>query len=452
MSSRILIADDEKNMRWALERALKKEGYDILTAEDGKTALDKFKQYEPDLVLMDIRMPELNGIEALREIKRINDSAQVIIMTAHGTLENAIEALRLGALDYITKPFDIEEVKITIAKAININKLNSEVRFLRDEIVKGGRDYKIIGKSKNFQEVLDLVARAAPTNANVLLLGESGTGKELIARAVHLNSKRGDKPYIAVNCGAIPENLLESELFGHEKGAFTGAVARKPGRFERADGGTIFLDEVGELNLSTQVKLLRVIQEKEFERVGSTDTIKCDVRIIAATNRNLEKMVEEGTFREDLYYRLKVIPIMLPPLRERKDDIPLLVEYFSKRFSQEMGTRQIKFSVEAMEYITNYWWPGNIRELENIIERLTILNEGEIIEEDMLPREIVENARVLNKGSISIPQDGIVLNDVEKNLIVEALQKAGGNKSQAARLLGISRYTLLYRMDKYNIK
>lgn len=451
MASRILIADDEKNMRWALEKALSKEGYIIITASDGKSALEMYKEHEPDLVLLDIRMPEMDGIDVLREIRKINDSTQVVIMTAHGTLENAVEALRLGAIDYVTKPFDIEEVKLIISKALNITRLNTEVKFLRNEMVKSGTS-RIIGTGRKFKDVLSLVDKVSSTNANVLILGESGTGKELIAKEIHLKSARADKPYIAVNCGAIPENLLESELFGHEKGAFTGAAARKPGRFERAEGGTIFLDEVGELNLSTQVKLLRVIQEREFERVGGTDVIKTNVRIIAATNRDLEKMVKEGAFREDLYYRLKVVPIILPPLRERKEDIPLLADYFIEKYSADMGLKPIRFSGEAMECLEEYWWPGNIRELENIIERLVILNDGEEIYKEMLPNEMTESIHGTETDKMPDLGEGVVLEDVEKKLIVQALEKTGGNKSQAARLLGISRYTLLYRMDKYNLK
>jgi DNA-binding NtrC family response regulator len=448
MTKKILIADDEKNMIWAMKRALKNEDYKIITASDGKEAVEKFKKEDPDLILLDLRMPEMNGMEALREIKKEDSKIPVIMITAHGTMESAIEAMKIGALDYISKPFEIEELKVQIRKALDIGDMTKQIEFLTEELrEKTGK--VIIGDSDKIKKVLEIVNRVAKSNATVLITGESGTGKELIANAIHYNSDRADKPYVKVNCGALPENLLESELFGHEKGAFTGAVARKLGRFERADGGTIFLDEVGEISLPMQVKLLRVLQEKELERVGGTETIKVDVRIVAATNKDLKKMTEEGSFREDLYYRLNVIPIELPPLRERREDIPQLIEYFLEKYCREIGRSKMKLSKEALDIFLNYRWKGNIRELENVIERLAILCEGDIIEKNDLPRELVyEN----NKNTeFILPKEGINLEEVEKNLIQQALEMSDYNQTKAAKLLGITRHTLIYRMDKYNI-
>lgn len=446
---KILIADDEKNMIWAINRALKKESYNIISASNGEKAVEKVKDEDPDLVLLDLRMPKMNGMEALKKIKNINKDLPVIMITAHGTIESAIEAMKIGALDYISKPFDIEELKIQIRKALDIGDMTRQIEFLTNEL-RNKTGKVIIGESKKMKDVLEIVNRVAGSNATVLITGESGTGKELIANAIHYNSGRENKPYIKVNCGALPENLLESELFGHEKGAFTGAINKKLGRFERADGGTIFLDEVGEISLAMQVKLLRVLQEKELERVGGTEIIKVDVRIVAATNRDLEKMIEEGTFREDLYYRLNVIPIELPSLRERKEDIPLLANYFLNKYCEEIGRQGMKITNEALESLKNYNWKGNIRELENIIERLVILSTNSLIDKKDLPKELVINYEL--SPEFTLPEEGIKLEDVEKDLIKQALEKCDYNQTQAAKLLGISRHTLLYRIEKYDIK
>lgn len=449
MSKKILIADDEKNMIWAMKKALKNENYKIITASNGVEAVEKVKINDPDLVLLDLRMPQKDGMEALREIKEWNTNIPVIMITAHGTMESAIEAMKSGALDYISKPFDIEELKIQIRKALDIGDMKEQIEFLTKEL-KDKTGKVIIGNSKKMKEVLEIVNRVAKSNATILVTGESGTGKELIANAIHYNSDRENKPYVRVNCGAIPESLLESELFGHEKGAFTGAVNRKPGRFERADGGTIFLDEVGELSTATQVKLLRVLQEKEIERVGGTEVIKVDVRVIAATNRDLKKMVEEGSFRDDLYYRLNVIPIELPPLRERKEDIPALIEYFIHKYCREMGREKIGISEDALERIVQYSWKGNIRELENVVERLVILSQGNMIYKEDLPKEIlIQNDEA---SEFILPKEGINLEEVEKSLIQQALKKTDYNQTKAAKLLGITRHTLIYRMEKYDIK
>ncbi|AOT69139.1 sigma-54-dependent transcriptional regulator [Geosporobacter ferrireducens] len=446
---KILIADDEKNMIWAMKKALKDERYRLITASDGEEAVKTVQAEEPDLILLDLRMPKMDGMEALREIRKINDKIPIIMLTAHGTMESAIEAMKLGALDYLSKPFDIDELKIIIEKALNIGNMQQQIEFLTEELQRS-TGKSIIGTSDKIKAVLEIVNRVAVSNATVLITGESGTGKELIANAIHHNSNRKDKPYIKVNCGALPEGLLESELFGHEKGAFTGAIARKPGRFERAEGGTIFLDEVGELTPAVQVKLLRVLQEKEFERVGGVETIKADVRVIAATNRDLKEMVAQGTFREDLFYRLNVIPIELPPLRERKVDIPPLIDYFAEKLCKEMGRSKIRFDQEAIDILVNYPWQGNIRELENVIERIVILNQGEQVVKEVLPKEIIfQNSEVKD---FILPEEGIQLEQLEKSFIEQALERTDHNQTQAAKLLGITRHTLIYRMEKHGIK
>ncbi|GAA0178290.1 sigma-54 dependent transcriptional regulator [Clostridium sediminicola] len=449
MNKKILIADDEKNMVWAIKKALKNEQYTIITAANGEEAVEKVKSEEPNLVLLDLRMPKKDGMTALKEIKDINQNIPVIMITAHGTMESAIEAMKIGALDYISKPFDVEELKIYIRKALDIEGMKKKIEYLTEEL-KNNTGKVIIGDSPKMKEVLQIVDRVAKSNASILITGESGTGKELIANAVHYNSDRSENPYIKVNCGVIPENLIESELFGHEKGAFTGAISKKLGKFERADGGTILLDEVGELSLATQVKLLRVLQEKEIERVGGSEVLKIDVRVLAATNRNLEKMIEEGTFREDLYYRLNVIPLELPPLRERKDDIPFLVQYFIAKYCKEMGRDLIELNEEAMHILIQYTWKGNIRELENVIERLVILSKGSCIMKEDLPKDMY--LKEVESQDFILTDDGINLEEVEKSLITQALVKTDNNRTKAAKLLGITRHTLLYRMEKYNIK
>lgn len=446
---KILIVDDEKNMRWAIKKALEKQNYSILEGTNGLEAVEIFHEEEPDLILMDLKMPVMDGLEALKKIKASNKEIPVIMITAHGTVESAIEAMKLGALDYISKPFDIEELKVVIKKALHVGELQEEIGFLREELEKN-TGKTIIGNSPEIKEILGIVERVADTPATVLILGESGTGKEVIANAIHYSSQRRQKPYVKVNCGAIPENLIESELFGHEKGAFTGASVKKLGKFEKAHGGTILLDEIGELDLSMQVKLLRVLQEKEFERVGGSDKIKVDIRVIAATNRDLYKMVQEEKFREDLYYRLNVIPIEIPPLRGRKGDIPLLIDYFIEKFSKEVGRKSMRIDEAAMEKMVNYHWRGNIRELENVIERMIILAQDNIITKKNLPYEIGEEEK--RELSLSLPKEGINFEELEQELIVQALERTEYNQTRAAQLLGMTRHTLLYRMDKHGIK
>lgn len=449
MSKRVLVIDDEKNMRWAIKKALEKEGYMIYEAANGQEGLEKLEETYPNLILLDLRMPIMDGMEALQRIKKINEDIPVIMLTAHGTMESAVEAMKLGALDYISKPFDIEELKILIKKALDVGELKEQVSYLREELEKN-TGKTIIGESPKMKELLKVVERVANTNATILILGESGTGKEVIANIIHYNSDRRDKPYVKINCGAIPENLIESELFGYEKGAFTGAIARKIGKFEKARGGTILLDEIGELDLAMQVKLLRVLQEKEFERVGGNEVVKIDIRVIAATNRDLLKMVQEGSFREDLYYRLNVIPIQIPPLRDRKEDIPLLIEYFLNHYGGEIGRKNMSINKEVQEKMIDYKWDGNIRELENVVERMTILSQQNIINQENLPREIAYLERV--EEEFTLPEEGICMEDLEQKFILQALERTEYNQTKAAKLLGMSRHTLLYRMEKYKIE
>ena len=446
---KILIVDDEKNMIWALSNALVSQEYSIISATTGKEAFEKFSEEELSLILLDIKLPDIDGVSVLKKIRETDLNIPVIMMTAHGTVDTAIQAMKLGATDYISKPFDLEEMRVLVSKAISIGEMAHQINFLKNEL-KGNLNETIIGESPKMKAVLDVAEQVAKSDATVLISGESGTGKEVISDYIYKMSNRSNNAFIKVNCGALPEGLLESELFGHEKGSFTGAISRKIGRFERANKGTIFLDEIGEIPLSTQVKLLRVLQQKEIERVGGTETIKIDVRIIAATNRNLKEMVEEGTFREDLYYRLNVIPVFMPPLRERKEDIPLLIRYFITRFSIKMHKAPLSVNNDAMEVLIKHYWRGNIRELENFVERMIILTQDSKITLQNLPSEI--KAFKENGTKYVVPEEGINLELVEKDFIEQALKLANSNQTKAAELLGITRHTLLYRIEKYDIK
>lgn len=448
---RILIADDEKNMRWILEKSLKAESFQVTLSTNGEEAFNSFIDLEPDIVLLDYRMPIINGLEVLLRIRKINTTVPVIMMTAHGSTDTAVEAMKLGATDYIAKPFDVEELKIIINNALKIETMNREIDFLRIQVSESF-DKVIIGKSRKISDLLEAIKKVAETSTTILITGESGTGKELVAHAIYMNSQRKDGPYIKVNCGAITEGLVESELFGHEKGAFTGAQTQKKGRFDRAQGGTIFLDEIGELNTMLQVKILRVLQEHEFERVGGTEEIKADVRIITATNRDLDEMVRNGSFREDLLYRLKIFPIHLPPLRERKEDIPLLADHFIQKYAREMNKSTLSISDDALNLLTNYHFPGNIRELANIIERAIILTSSGQILPNALPKDVIKGAYNPKKPAFLLPPEGISLEEVEENFIRQALEAANGNQTHAAKLLGISRHTLIYRMEKFKMK
>ncbi|PKM47734.1 MAG: hypothetical protein CVV03_01550 [Firmicutes bacterium HGW-Firmicutes-8] len=436
-------------MRWIIEKALSKEGYKIISAACGSEGLAKLEGFSPDLVLLDLRLPDMSGIDVLRAVKHEQPRIPVIMVTAHGTVESAIEAMKIGAVDYISKPFDMEELKIIVLRSLEVVELASEVDYLRGEL--GEKlNTTLIGESQAISDIKALIAKAADTPATVFIEGESGTGKEVVARLLHQQSSRANKPFVAVNCAAIPETLLESELFGYERGAFTGAVNRKKGKFEVAGSGTIFLDEIGEVPPQIQVKLLRVLQEKVFERVGGNETVKMGARVIAATNRNIKKSVREGSFREDLYYRLQVIPINLPPLRDRKEDIPELVDYFLKKYDYRHKVKG--FSPGALKLLCNYEWPGNIRELENTVERSLILCSDHLITSSYLPREMTDETRPDKDLAIDLPENGISLEDVERSLIVKALQKSGGNQTKASRLLGVTRSALIYRMEKYNIE
>jgi len=445
----ILIVEDEPKMRRLLELNLGEDGFSTLAAGDAETGLKLLRENAVDLVVTDLKLPGMNGLEFLQAIKRQNATLPVVVMTAFGTVETAVEAMKAGASDYVLKPFSLSEMRMVIRKELDVHALREENRSLREALGKRYAHPNVVARSPKMQEVLATVERVAPTHATVLLGGESGVGKDLIARAIHEKSRRAAGPFIKINSTAIPENLLESELFGYEKGAFTGAAASKPGKFELADKGTLFLDEIGDVPPLTQVKLLRVLQEREFERLGGTRTIKVDVRLIAATNRDLREALEQGTFREDLYYRLNVVPIDIAPLRQRKEDIPDLVNLFISRFAGDSGKPVDSITSEAMQILVNYHWPGNVRELQNIIERACALAKGTVI----APADIhldVRPAKATNGTGGFLPE-GMTLEHWEDEMIRESLRRANGNKSQAARLLGLSRNALRYRLSKIGI-
>lgn len=445
MPSSILIVDDEKNMRFVIGRALSSAGHDVREAASGEDALKAFEEAIPDLIILDQRMPGMGGLATLTEIKKEHPDLPVIMLTAHGNVESAVQAMKAGATEYLTKPFDVAELKLTVARALKVGNLVRQVDYLRGELERDYDTSGIVGESQLMKDVLETVSRVAASDANVMVYGESGTGKELIARALHEQSNRSRNPFIQLSCAALPETLLESELFGYEKGAFTGAADSKPGRFELADSGTLFLDEIGDISLTVQVKLLRVLEQMSFERLGGSKTLSVDIRLIGATNRDLPSMVKEGEFREDLFYRLNVIPITLPPLRERRGDIKLLAQHFLSRFSTDK-----ELSAESQKLLDDYHWPGNVRELQNTIERATILSRGKIIGPDDLPAEIRQGVS-LSSDAIRLPAEGVALEKVERELITQALERTGGNRTKAAELLGISRHTLLYRIEKYGL-
>ena len=445
----ILIVEDEAKMRRLLELNLGEDGFTTLSAEDAETGLKLLSQNSVDLVITDLKLPGMNGLEFLQAIKRQNAALPVIVMTAFGSVETAVDAMKAGASDYVLKPFSLAEMRMVIRKELDVRNLREENRSLREALGKRYSHPNIVARSAKMQEVLATVERVAPTNSTVLLGGESGVGKDLIARAIHEKSRRASGPFVKINSTAIPENLLESELFGYEKGAFTGAAASKPGKFELADKGTLFLDEIGDVPPATQVKLLRVLQEREFERLGGTKTIKVDVRLIAATNRDLRAALEEGTFREDLYYRLNVVPIDIAPLRERKEDIPELARLFISQFCSDSNKPIESISREAMQVLVNYHWPGNVRELQNIMERACALARGPVLEASDIHID-ARPARAADAGNHFLPE-GMTLEQWEDEMIREALKRANGNKSQAARLLGLSRNALRYRLSKIGI-
>jgi len=445
---RILIVDDEEQMRELLTKVLEKNGYQVTAAGDGTQALALLEKEPVDLVVTDVRMPGLGGMEALKAIKELNPDIVVIIMTAFGSIDQAVQAVKEGAYDYINKPFKIDEMLLTIRKALDERRLRHEVSVLRHELRTRYHFENLIGKSRAMQEVFSLIEQVAGSRSTVMIYGKSGTGKELVAKAVHYNSQRASKPFVAVNCAAIPSELLESELFGHEKGSFTGAIATKVGKFEMATGGSLFLDEVGSMRLDLQAKILRALQEREIERVGGTRTIKIDVRVIAATNRDLKKAVEEGTFREDLYYRLNVVPITLPDLKDRQEDIPLLANHFVQKFTQESNSNIREISREAMGILLSYPWPGNVRELENVIERAVTLGRGPAIQPGDLPPHLAGGAGPVEKA---LAQEA-TLEDLERDYIRAVLRRTKGHQIRAAAILGIDRRTLYRKIRRYGIK
>jgi DNA-binding NtrC family response regulator len=444
----ILIVEDEAKMRRLLELNLGEDGFSTLSAGDAETGLKLLRENPVDLVVTDLKLPGMNGLEFLQTIKRQNAAMPVVVMTAFGSVETAVEAMKAGASDYVLKPFSLTEMRLVIHKELDVRNLREENRSLREALGKRYSHPNVVARSPKMQEVLATVERVAPTNATVLLGGESGVGKDLIARAIHEKSRRASGPFLKINSTAIPENLLESELFGFEKGAFTGAIASKPGKFELADKGTLFLDEIGDVPPATQVKLLRVLQEREFERLGGTKTVKVDVRLMAATNRDLREALEQGTFREDLYYRLNVVPIDIAPLRDRKEDIPDLANLFIARCG-ETGKHIEGITPQAMQILVNYHWPGNVRELQNIVERACALTKGPLLEAGDIHLD-VRPAKSGNGAPGFLP-DGMTLEQWEDEMVQEALRRANGNKSQAARLLGLSRNALRYRLSKIGI-
>ena len=445
---KILVVDDEAVMRDTMSAWLEEKGYNAVSVCSGMEAIEKTKTESFNAAFVDMKMPGLDGIEVLRAIKRINPDTSVIIMTAYATIETAIKAMKEGAYNYLVKPFSLDEVELIMKTIVEYQELVAENILLRQQLEEKYSLKNIIGKSQKMKEVFELVENIANSNSTVLIQGASGTGKEVIARLIHLKSLRRDKPFIAANCAAIPTELIESELFGHEKGAFTGATYNKKGRFELATGGTLFLDEVGEMSLNTQIHLLRVLQERELRRVGGTELIKIDVRIIASSNKDLEKEAKEGRFREDLFYRINVITIYLPKLKERKEDIPLLVDHMLTKYGLESGRGKKSMSKDALDLLMKYDWPGNIRELENTIERLVILCKDRIIRVEYLPQNIKKERK--EEPSIFIPNKP--LEEMEKQYIYEVLKENKWNKSKSAKTLGIERKTLYNKIDKYRLK
>lgn len=449
----VLIVDDEAGTRESIKMILKND-YEVFLARDAEEAFAQIKAHSPDVILLDIILPDIDGLKVLEKIKENDPDLIVIMITATKTVKTAVEAMKLGAYDYVTKPFDVDELRLIINRALSTQALEKEVRYLRKEIDKGFSFGNIIGKSKVMEDIFKVVRQIADSKSTVLIMGESGTGKELISRAIHYNSNRRNFPFVTINCAAIPETLIESELFGHERGAFTNAIERKLGRFEIAHRGTIFLDEIGELSLNTQAKILRFLEEKEFNRVGGSKTIKVDVRLITATNRDLNQLLKKGEFREDLYYRINVVPIVMPPLRERKEDIPLLLEHFIKKFNEENNKKVKGVSKEALERIMSYDWPGNVRELENLIERVVALTSNELIQANELPFSLT-NVPKLNGLKESVLEGKVSFSkaeeEFERDIILDALRKANYVRSRAAEILGISRRILKYKMDKLGI-
>ncbi|HJL17025.1 MAG TPA: sigma-54 dependent transcriptional regulator [Sandaracinaceae bacterium LLY-WYZ-13_1] len=448
---RVLVVDDEENIRLVLRTLLRKHGYEVEVASSGEAALDEVERFAPDFVLADVRMGGMSGIDLTRALVERNDAITVMVMSAYGSVDLALEAMKAGAYDYVSKPFKQDEVLLALRKAEEREALKRENRALRAQVREASRFAGMIGRSDRMQKVFRTIAKAASYDTTVLIQGESGTGKELVARALHAQGERAEASFVAVNCGAIPESLIESELFGHKRGAFTDASSDKPGLFEEADRGTLFLDEIGELPQSTQVKLLRALQEGTLRRLGETRDRAVDVRVVAATVRNLREEVDEGRFREDLFYRLNVLPIHVPPLRERRDDVPLFIEHFIERNNARLGTATRGVDAKARKLLLAYHWPGNVRELENVIERAMVLADGEVLGEEDLPDRLREPdpvQAVLASGELSIKK---TQRYIEETLIRKALEETGGNRTQASKLLEISHRALLYKIKDYGI-
>jgi DNA-binding NtrC family response regulator len=450
-SAPILIVDDDASQRRLIEFWLQEEGYSTLVANDGKAGLHAFEQKSPCLVIADIRMPGMDGLDLLSRIKGINQDTPVILITAFGTVNNAVDAMKLGAADYILKPLNADELKLCVHRVLERQQLVEENRYLRDFADTAFRFENLIGQSRKMRDVFDVATQVARRDSTVLLTGESGTGKELLAKAIHQNSLRAKKPFITINCGAIPESLIESELFGYRKGSFTGALSDRVGKFEAANEGTVFLDEIGDLTPSLQITLLRVIQEREIDKIGYPHPIKVNVRILAATHCNLKALVEDGQFREDLFYRLSVVTVNLPPLRERKEDIPLLVEHFLKKQCAKYQIPLVSISEEALEVLAQHNWPGNVRELENVVEHLVVLGKGDVVRPEHLPANLRQRKSRVANISLKLPEEGISLEGVEKEILLQALEKHDWHQTKAARYLSISRKTLIYRMEKYGL-
>ena len=446
----VLLIDDDQSLRRVIEYSLVENGFAVRPASSGEEGFSLFQKESFDVVITDITMPGMSGLEVLEKVHKEDPGLPVIIITAYGTIESAVSAMKQGAFDYITKPFNRDELRITLDRALRMRRLERENVRLRAEVIDRYRFDAIVGGSQKLREVIDLAGRVAPSDATVLVTGESGTGKELLARGIHYSSGRSEGPFVAVNCAAIPETLIESELFGHMKGAFTGAVRDKEGKFELADGGTLFLDEIGDLRIDLQAKILRALQERTVDRVGGVKQVELDVRVIAATNRDLEREVREGNFREDLYYRLSVVILHMPPLRERKDDIPLLAEHFLKKFRPKGS--DVRLAPDTLALLSIYGWPGNVRELENVMERASILTRGDTITPADLPEKLSKRTAGAAGVLLNLPDDGVSLEELEKALIIKALDKHKGNQTRAAEYLRITRPTLIYRMEKYGLK
>jgi len=451
---RILIIDDEKSILDLLSVVFKKEGYKVVTALSAKAALDYINKDDFDLILTDIKLPQMSGMKILQHIKDKDPDMPVVMITAYGTIKQAVEALKMGALDYVVKPFNMEELKIIVAQGLEKRRIQAENVLLKKELKEKYGLESMVGKSKTMREIYSLIEKIAGTDSTVLVSGESGTGKEIAARAIHHQSSRRDKSFVSINCGALPENLLESELFGHVKGSFTGAIANKKGMFEVAEKGTLFLDEVGEMSPWTQVKLLRTLQDKKIRRVGGTDEVPVDVRIIAATNQDLKKRIEEGKFREDLFYRLNVISLEVPPLRDRKDDIPVLITHFLKKYCARMGRKMKRIPPRVMKIFESYAWPGNVRELENTIERIIAIEERETITESSLPEELLAPQSETERDYELKPGFDLntTIDEISKNFVQQALRRANGNLKETAELLGINYRSLRYLIEKLELK